>query len=107
MDDNTFLKIIAREIPAEIVYEDEYCIAINDIYPKAKVHVLLIPKKKVATLNDFDRDKDPEVMHTFAMIPVVAKKLGLDHYQIKVNCGEEAGQEIFHIHIHILSGIRS
>lgn len=104
MDNDIFLKIISREIPADIVYEDDHCIAFHDITPRAPVHVLVIPKRKTPKLSDFTPEKDPDVMHAFSKIPEVAKKLGLDDFRVVLNNGETACQTVFHIHFHILGG---
>ena len=100
-----FEKIINREIPATIVYEDDLCIAINDINPQAPVHILLIPKKPIKTLIDC-KDADKELLaHLFLTIGVISKKLNIEKaFRININNGKDAGQEVFHLHIHILAG---
>ena len=100
-----FKKIIDREIPAEIVYEDDLCLAFRDISPQAPTHVLLIPKKEIPTLDDL-ADEDQQLMgHMVLAATKLAKQLGVDGgYRLVVNCGPEAGQEVYHIHIHLLAG---
>ena len=99
-----FTKIINREIPADIVYEDEHCLAFKDINPQAPVHVLLIPKKEIASAQEV-QPEDKELMgHLMTKIPEIAKKLNLSTYRLVANTGEDAGQTVFHLHIHILGG---
>ncbi|MEL0102623.1 MAG: histidine triad nucleotide-binding protein [Gammaproteobacteria bacterium] len=100
-----FEKIIDREIPADIVYEDNYCIAINDINPQAPIHILLIPKKPIQKLSDCTNEDKNLLAHLFLKIGDITKKLNInDAFRININNGEKAGQEVFHLHIHILSG---
>jgi histidine triad (HIT) family protein len=100
-----FKKIIDREIPAEIVYEDELCLAFRDIAPQAPTHVLLIPKKEIPTLDDLTDEEQPLMGHMVLAATKLAKQLGVDGgYRLVVNCGPEAGQEVYHIHIHLLAG---
>jgi histidine triad (HIT) family protein len=100
-----FKKIIDREIPADIVYEDDLCLAFNDISPQAPTHVLLIPKKEIPTVNDLTEDDQQLVGHMFLAASRLARQLGADSgYRLIVNCGPDAGQEVYHIHIHLLAG---
>ncbi len=102
MDSCIFCKIAKKEIPTEPVYEDEYTIAFNDLSPQAPVHVLVIPKKHYASLNELD---DKEIMSAlFGAVKNVVKKLGISEYRTVINTGESAGQTVFHLHIHILAG---
>lgn len=100
-----FTRIINREIPADIVYEDDLCLAFNDINPQAPVHVLLIPKKEIASTDDV-ADEDKELVgHLFTVIRDLAKQLGLgDGYRVVSNCGPNACQEVAHLHFHIIGG---
>ena len=106
MQDSIFTKIINREIPAEIIYEDEYLVAFPDINPQAPVHCLIVPKKQIPTLNDVT----PEDSDIFGKIILAAKKIarekGIDEsgYRLVFNCNEGAGQTVFHIHCHLLGG---
>ncbi|MCH7728398.1 MAG: histidine triad nucleotide-binding protein [Planctomycetes bacterium] len=89
-----FKKIIDREIPADIVYEDEQCLAFRDINPKAPTHVLVIPKKEIPTVNDITDEDASLIGHLYVVIGELAKQLGLDNgYRVVVNCGNEGGQD--------------
>ena len=99
-----FTKIINKEIPANIVYEDEKCIAFTDNKPQAPVHILLIPKKEIPSIREVT-SKDHDLMgHLMTKIPEIAKKQNLSSYRLVVNGGEDAGQTVYHLHIHILGG---
>ena len=101
-----FDKIIAREIPADIVYEDEHVLAFRDINPQAPVHVLFIPKRPVPTLNDLVPG-DEIVVGRLAMAAAAwAKQQGFaeDGYRVVMNCNRDGGQTVFHIHLHLLAG---
>jgi histidine triad (HIT) family protein len=106
MSDSIFTKIINREIPSEIVYEDEEIIAFNDISPKAPVHVLIVPKKHIATLNDATEDDAVLLGKLLLTAAKIAKSLGIaeNGYRIVVNCNKEGGQSVFHIHFHLIGG---
>lgn len=104
MKDCIFCKIINKELPSTIVYEDDDMLAFVDLYPKAKHHYLLIPKKHIATLND--AVETPEILGMlFAKVPTIARKLGFYDfgYKVTVHCNDGGGQEIYHLHLHILS----
>ncbi len=106
MSDCLFCKIAAGEIPCNKVYEDEDFLAFHDINPKAPVHVLVIPKHHLASLNEAD-DQDVGLLGLLMdATRKVAKKLGIDDpgYRVVINVGEGGGQEVFHIHVHILGG---
>lgn len=106
MPDCIFCKIAEKKIPAEIVYEDDRVLAFKDINPAAPVHVLIIPKKHIATLLDIkDEDKDL-IGHIYLTAGRLAGELGLADrgYRVVSNCKEEAGQTVFHIHFHLLGG---
>ncbi|MCC9605365.1 histidine triad nucleotide-binding protein [Blastopirellula sp. JC732] len=100
-----FKKIIDGEIPADVIYEDEHCLVFRDIAPKAPTHVLVIPKKEIATLDDI-ADEDAAVMgHLWLVVRDVARQLGLENgYRVVVNCKEEGGQEVPHVHLHLMGG---
>ena len=104
--DGLFTKIINREIPADIVYEDDICLAFKDINPQAPVHILLIPKKAIASLNDLTEEDQPLMGHLLIKAAHIAKeqKLEKDGWRAVVNVGAAAGQTVFHLHIHILGG---
>ena len=100
-----FQKIIDREIPADIVYEDELCLAFRDVSPQAPTHVLLIPKKPVESLDGLSEADEQLAGHLLMKVPQVAATLGLtDGYRTVINTGQEGGQTVFHLHIHILGG---
>lgn len=100
-----FTKIINREIPADIVYEDDLCLAFTDVSPQAPTHVLLIPKKPVESLDAFSQDDAALAGHLLLTVPKVAAQLGLTKgYRTVINTGTEGGQTVFHLHIHILAG---
>lgn len=100
-----FSKIIAREIPADIVYEDECCLAFRDINPQAPVHVLLIPKVEIARLADANADDQSLMGHLLLKAGEIARQLGVgDAFRLVVNNGAGAGQTVFHLHLHILAG---
>lgn len=105
MADSIFAKIINGEIPAEKLYEDEHCIAINDINPQAPVHVLLIPKKAIEKLADAQVDDQALLGHLMLAAGNVARQLGVaDAFRLIVNNGAGAGQTVFHLHLHIIAG---
>lgn len=100
-----FTRIINREIPADIVYEDDLCLAFRDVNPQAPTHVLLIPRKPVASLNELSADDAELAGHLMMKVPVIAQQLGLtDGYRTVINTGADGGQTVFHMHIHILGG---
>jgi len=102
---NIFEKIIDREIPAKIVYEDDLCLAFEDIDPKAPVHLIVIPKLAIASVDDVSAEAEGVVGHLFAAMGKIAAKLGLsDGYRVVTNCGRDAGQEVMHLHFHLLAG---
>ena len=100
-----FGKIIRRELPADIVYEDELCLAFRDINPQAPTHVLLIPKQEIARLADAGAGDQALLGHLLLAANKVARQLGIeDAYRLVVNNGAAAGQSVFHLHLHILAG---
>ncbi len=101
-----FDKIIAREIPADIVFEDEHVLAFRDIHPQAPVHVLFIPKTPVATLNDLGAGDEAVVGRLAMAAAAYAKREGFadDGYRVVMNCNRDGGQTVFHIHLHLLAG---
>ena len=100
-----FGKIISREIPADIVYEDERCLAFRDINPQASTHVLLIPKKEIPRLSDATAEDEALLGHMMVTAGKIARELGIDEaFRLVVNNGANAGQSVFHLHLHILAG---
>jgi histidine triad (HIT) family protein len=106
MSDTLFEKIVAREIPADIVYEDDELLAFRDIQPQAPVHVLIIPKKRIPTLNDLEADHAQLVGKMVLAAAKIAKEEGIseDGYRLNLNCNEQGGQSVYHIHLHLLGG---
>ena len=105
MQDCIFCKIANGEIPSTKVYEDDLCVAFNDLNPMAKVHVLIIPKEHIGCVNCVNDSNSAVIAHIFETIPKIAKDLGLsDGYRVVTNCGAHAGQSVFHLHFHILGG---
>lgn len=106
MPECIFCKIINKEIPSEIVYEDEKVCAFNDIDPKAPTHIIIIPKKHISSLNKLE-DDDIEIMGSILKaVKNIAKeqKIADDGYRVVTNCGELGGQTVGHIHFHLLGG---
>ena len=105
MENCVFCKIVAGEIPSPRLYEDDKMIVIRDIQPKAKLHYLCIPKQHFALLSEMDDAKADIVKHVFQVIPTLQEKLGLqDGYRVVINQGFNAGQTVWHLHIHLLGG---
>ncbi len=106
MADSLFTKIINRQIPADIVYEDDDVLAFNDISPQAPVHILIVPKKQVETINDF-QDDDAELIGKIVLAAKrIAKEKGLSDngYRLIFNTNADAGQTVFHVHCHLIGG---
>lgn len=104
--DCIFCKIAQRKIPAKIVHEDELSVAFEDINPQAPVHVLIIPKKHIPTLLDLKKEDDPLIGHLIRVANEIAQKRGISErgFRIITNCNKDAGQSVYHIHIHLLGG---
>lgn len=100
-----FSKIIRREIPADIVYEDELCLAFRDINPQAPLHVLIIPKQEIARLTDAGAGDQALLGHLMLAAGNIARELGVEKaFRVVVNNGADAGQSVFHLHLHLLAG---
>ena len=106
MEDCLFCKIVKGEIPSKKAYEDENVYAFWDIAPTAPVHILVIPKKHIATLNDVNGENAEAIAKIYEAIPKIAKENGIaeDGYHVVSNCNAAAGQTVFHIHFHLLGG---
>jgi histidine triad (HIT) family protein len=104
MEETLFTKIIAKKIPAKIVFEDDDYIVIEDINPQAPVHILVIPKRVVPTLNDLKPEDADLVGGMFLLAAGVMRKLGHRDYRTIFNCGPGAQQTVFHLHLHVLAG---
>jgi histidine triad (HIT) family protein len=106
MSETIFSKIINREIPADILYEDHEVLAFSDVNPQAPVHFLVIPKQAIPTVNDIHADQALLVGKMVLTAQRLAKEKGIaeDGYRLVMNCNENAGQTVFHIHLHVLGG---
>ncbi len=105
MSDCLFCKIVAGEIPGDMVYEDDKVVAFKDINPKAEVHLLVIPREHIASLNELAPEHDALVAHMMRVIPQLAKSQGLDGgFRTIINTGKGGGQIIFHLHMHLMGG---
>jgi histidine triad (HIT) family protein len=103
-----FKKIIDREIPADIVFENEYVLAFKDIDPVAPVHILIIPKKEIPTINDVEDEDALALGHLFLAAKKIAREQGIadDGYRVIVNVNHHGGQEVYHLHMHLVGGRR-
>ena len=105
LQDNIFLKIVEKKIPARIVYEDDQCVAFHDVNPQAPVHVLIIPRKVIPTHADITPEDRELLGHLHLVAAQLANKLGLkEGYRLVLNCKEQAGQTVPHLHLHLLGG---
>jgi histidine triad (HIT) family protein len=103
--DTIFGKIISREIPADIVYEDNLALAFRDVNPQAPVHILVIPKEPIAKLSDAESQNHALMGHLLLTVKRVAEQQGLTNgYRVVINNGEDGGQTVHHLHLHILGG---
>jgi len=101
-----FSKIIARDIPADIVYEDEQVLAFRDIAPQAPTHILVIPKREIITSNDIAPEDEALVGHMVRVAALVARQEGIAEkgYRMAINCNSDGGQAVYHLHLHLLGG---
>jgi len=106
MSDCLFCKIRDGEIPAKIVYENEYVMAFEDVNPQAPVHLLIIPRRHISTVNDLQDQDAPLLGQLYLAAKTIAADRGVaeDGYRMVLNCNEKAGQTVFHIHLHLLAG---
>ena len=106
MAETVFSRIIRREIPAEIVHEDDLCVAFDDINPQAPTHVLIIPRKEIANVDAMEDDDVALIGHLFRVGRDLARSRGLDKagYRLVINNGAAAGQTVWHLHVHLLGG---
>ncbi len=106
MSDCLFCKVVAGEVPADIIYDNEHVLAFRDISPQAPTHVLIIPRRHIATINDLDAGDNELVGQLFLAAKEVAAQEGVDEvgYRVVMNCNEDAGQTVFHIHLHLMGG---
>jgi histidine triad (HIT) family protein len=100
-----FKRIIDREIPSDIVYEDDECLAFRDVNPQAPVHFLVIPKKEITSLAESDDEDSPLLGHLLMTARMLAEQMKLERgYRVVVNCGPDGGQSVDHLHVHVLGG---
>jgi histidine triad (HIT) family protein len=99
-----FSKIINKELDADIVYEDEHCLAFRDVNSQAPTHILIIPRREIAMAADLTQDDEVLVGHLFTVANVIAKQENLENYRLVINNGSGAGQSVFHLHLHLLGG---
>lgn len=101
-----FSKIVAGEIPADIVYKDDLVTAFKDINPNAPVHILIVPNKEIATIDDVTPEDEQVLGHLFTVAKQIAREQGISEsgYRLIVNCKSDGGQEVFHLHMHLLGG---
>ena len=104
MTDCLFCKFVSKEFETKIVFENEYVLAFNDISPQAPTHILIIPKKHISSLNDLSLDDKDLMGELLLATKTIAKKLNLESYRTVINTGEDSGQSVFHIHLHLMSG---
>ncbi len=106
MSETIFSKIIRREIPADIVFENDRVLAFRDINPQAPVHILIIPKKTIPTLNDIQAEDAPLIGELFVVAAQLAAEEGIAEagYRTVFNCRDHGGQEVYHLHLHLLGG---
>ena len=105
MSDSIFTKIKNKEIPGNVIYEDDKCFALEDINPQAPVHILIIPHKEIAKISDSTREDKELLGHLLLVSKTIAQKYELDNnYRLIINNGAGAGQSVFHIHVHLMGG---
>ena len=103
MNDCIFCRIASKEIPSNILYEDDFCVIFPDLYPKAKTHWLIIPKKHIPTIIDLEKGDEILVGHMIEKARDLALKGDLKGYKLQFNVGKEGGQEVFHVHLHLMA----
>lgn len=106
MEDCIFCKIIKKEIPSEIVYEDERVIAFKDVNPAAPIHILVVPKKHIVNLLEVSKEDSDLISYIYQVINTIAIENGFaeNGFRVIVNCGKDSGQEVMHLHFHVLAG---
>ncbi len=105
-EDTLFSKIINKEIPANILYQDDRATAFRDIHPQAPTHILIVPNKPVPSVNDISEEDEALLGHLFVVARNLAREEGIaeDGYRLLINCGRHGGQEVYHLHMHLLGG---
>jgi histidine triad (HIT) family protein len=106
--ETVFSRIIRREVPADILYQDELVTAFRDINPQAPTHVLIVPNKAIASINDASEEDEPVLGRLFTVAARLAREEGVAEsgYRVMVNCGRDGGQEVYHLHMHLFGGRR-
>lgn len=101
-----FSRIIAGELPADIVFQDDRVTAFRDINPQAPTHILIVPNKEIPTVNDISHDDEAVLGHMLIVAKLIAEQQGIasSGYRLLINCGEHGGQEVYHLHLHLLGG---
>lgn len=102
MTKTIFQKILDKEIPSEFLYEDEHCVAIKDIHPKAPLHLLIIPRKAIPSINEVDENDKDLIAHLIYTGRALALRHKCEGYRLQFNVGAKGGQEVFHLHLHLL-----
>ncbi len=102
MTKNIFQKIIDKDIHSTLLYEDEFCIAINDIHPKAPLHILIVPRKPIPSLMELEESDGDLISHLIFTATKLAKENKCEGYKVQFNVGAKGGQEVFHLHLHLL-----
>lgn len=106
MTDSIFTRIINREFPSDMLHEDEHCVVIRDINPQAPIHLLVIPRKQIATLADAERDDQALLGHLMLVAADVARQEGIgEGFRLVVNNGESVGMTVYHLHLHVMGGV--
>lgn len=100
--DCIFCKIIAKELPSTIQHEDDVCVAFNDIHPKDRVHILVVPRKHIPTVTDMEEGDEKIMGHLITTAKELAKKMNCPGYKLIFFVGKEGGQEVFHVHLHLI-----
>lgn len=103
MDDCIFCKIVAKQIPSKTEHEDDLCMAFHDINPRAKKHLLIVPKKHISTMKDVSVEDEPTLGRMMKVASDLAKNHGMEDYKLMISTGKGAGQEVFHVHLHLMS----
>ena len=108
LKDCVFCRIVARETPADVEYEDDVVLAFKDIYPKAPIHLLIVPKRHIASITTMDAEDTDVIGRCFLAARALGEAKGLAErgYRLRVNCGPEGGQVVYHVHVHFLAGGR-
>lgn len=102
MNDCLFCKIVDQRIPSPLLYQDEKCVAFADIHPKDKTHILIIPREHIDTVASATTEQEPLLGHLIVTAKRIAQERGLAGYKLQFNVGKEGGQEVFHIHLHLI-----